>query len=45
MKIRSLSKEKYALIRLKIRETRIKGMIMKANETNEAIVEAYLLPT
>lgn len=45
MKINSFCSEKYALILLKMSETRIKGIKMKANETKEAMVGAYLLPT
>lgn len=33
------------MILLKMRETRIRGIKMNANEINEAIVGAYLLPT
>ena len=45
MKIKIFCIEKYALIRLKTRETRSRGIKINAKETVEAMVDAYLLPT
>ncbi|GKV23400.1 hypothetical protein SLEP1_g33135 [Rubroshorea leprosula] len=45
MDIKSFWREKYALMRLTMRETRIKGIRMNAQETTVAMVGACLLPT